>query len=68
MTLPGQYSLTTVQGTVADCSVMFLLLANPQAVETTQRDLGAVAGDGPPPEFQYCLFVRLVSEHIFSWA
>ena len=20
------------------------------------------------PEFQYCLFVRLVSEHIFSWA
>ena len=20
-----------------------------------------------PPEFQYCLFVRLVSEHIFSW-
>ena len=21
-----------------------------------------------PPEFQYCLFVRLVSEYIFSWA
>ena len=20
------------------------------------------------PEFQYCLFIRLVSEHIFSWA
>ena len=25
-------------------------------------------GQGWPPEFQYCLYVRLVSEHIFSWA
>ena len=33
------------------------------SLRLTLLEIGLLA-----PEFQYCLFVRLVSEHIFSWA
>ena len=34
----------------------------------TLQMIPALGGTRTSPEFQFCLLVRLVSEHIFSWA
>ena len=39
-----------------------------QMLRRPDLEAGPALDQDHAPEFQYCLFVRLVSEHIFSWA